>query len=111
MKKYVVIEDNGGGLHLATFDNNGRCDYIHSHYEYISGQLLKDLDSLKHGANPVNEWDGNCGGLDWEYGSDPDELYENLVSFEYGHEIVADNDGIYPEKMGFTASLEFGVQR
>ena len=33
----------------------------------------------------------------------------NRCDYEYGWEIVADNDGIYPDKMGCTACLEFGI--
>lgn len=109
MRKYEVIEDNGGGLHLAVYGENGEdIVYIHSGYEYSSGQLIEDLQNLKNGDEPEKEWDGNCGGLDCEYGEDPQELYDNLTSYECGWEIVADNDGIYPEKMGSAACLEFG---
>lgn len=34
MRKYEVIEDNGGGLTLVVFNNNGIVDYLHSGYEY-----------------------------------------------------------------------------
>ena len=112
MRKYEVIEDNGGGLHLAVYDENGESVvYLHSGYEYITGQLTKDLVELKNGAEPEKEWDGNCGGLDLEFGEDPQALYDNITSYEYGWEIVADNDGIYPNKMGGAACLEFGIDR
>lgn len=35
----------------------------------------------------------------------------NMLSFEYGWGIVADNDGIYPDKMGCAACLEFGIKK
>ncbi len=112
MRKYEVIEDNGGGLHLAVYDESGESVvYLHSGYEYITGQLTKDLVELKNGAEPEKEWDGNCGGLDLEFGEDPQALYDNITSYEYGWEIVADNDGIYPNKMGGAACLEFGIDR
>ncbi len=34
MKKYQVIEDNGGGLTLVVFDENGYVEYLHNGYEY-----------------------------------------------------------------------------
>lgn len=34
MRKYEVIEDNGGGLTLVVFNENGDVDYLHSGYEY-----------------------------------------------------------------------------
>lgn len=30
VKRYQVIEDNGGGLTLVTFDGNGNVDYFNS---------------------------------------------------------------------------------
>lgn len=33
MRKYEVIEDNGGGLTLVVFNKNGKVDYLHSGYE------------------------------------------------------------------------------
>lgn len=32
VKRYQVIEDNGGGLTLVTFDGNGNVDYFNSGY-------------------------------------------------------------------------------
>lgn len=104
MRKYEVIEDNGGGLTLAVFNENGDVDYLHSGYEYgTSGRLINDLEALKNGDNPVTDWDGNE--------ENPQAVYDNITSFEYGWEIVADNDGIYPNKMGCAACIEFGINR
>ena len=101
MKKYEVIEDNGGGLILAVYGEKGVVEYLHGGYEYNTGQLTEDLNALKNGDDPIT-WDGN---EDF-----PQEAYDNITSFEYGWEIVADNDGIYPDKMGNAASIEFGIE-
>lgn len=104
MKRYEVIEDNGGGLHLVVFGADDKVEYLHSGYEYgTSGRLINDLEALKNDDNPVEDWDGNE--------ENPQAVYDNMTSFEYGWEIVADNEGIYPEKMGCAASIEFGIQR
>lgn len=104
MRKYEVIEDNGGGLTLVVFNKNGKVDYLHSGYEYGKhGRLICDLEALKNGDNPVTDWDGNE--------DNPQAVYDNIVSFEYGWEIVADNDGIYPDKMGCAACFEFGIKK
>lgn len=48
MRKYEVIEDNGGGLTLVVFNSNGIVDYLHSGYEYgTSGRLMDDIQALK----------------------------------------------------------------
>lgn len=103
MKKYEVIEDNGGGLTLVVFNENGEVEYLHTGYEYVIGKLSDDLKYLKDGDDPANDWDGNE--------ENPQEIYDNITSFEYGWEIVADNDGIYPNKMGIAACLEFKIKK
>ena len=103
MKKFEVIEDNGGGLALVVFGDSGNVEYVHSNYEYNAGQLLEDIVALKQGGDPVKEWDGNE--------DDSQGWYDNITSFEYGWEVVANNEGIYPEKMGFAAMREFGIGR
>ena len=61
MKKYQVIEDNGGGLTLVVFGNNGNVEYLHSGYEFGSrGRLLEDLENLKKRDNPIVDWEGNA---------------------------------------------------
>ena len=111
MKKYMVIEDNGGGLALVVFAEDGEAiEYIHTGYEYNQGQLSEDLEALKNGSDPAKEWDGN------DLYSDPEmENPEDLESWfpwdqkGTGWEIIADNDGIYPDDMGTAARLEFGI--
>lgn len=93
---YKVIEDNGGGLHLVVFEGQ-KVVYLHSGYEYNVGQLKEDIKELVSGAS-VDEWEGNE--------DDPQASYDNIISFEYGWEIVADQDGVYPDKMGGAATLE-----
>lgn len=109
MKKYMVIEDNGGGLTLVVFARDGETvEYIHSEYEYNPGQLTEDLDALKAGADPAQEWAGNeLDNADMEA---PEDL-ESWFPWEQkgpGWQIVADNDGVYPEDMGAAAKIEFG---
>ena len=112
MKKFAVIEDNGGGLALVVYDANGKIEYIHTGYEYNPGQISEDLKVLKNGGNPAKEWDGNDLYSVPEM-EEPEEL-ESWFPWEQkniGWNIVADNDGIYPEKMGSAARLEFGIER
>ena len=102
MKKYEVIENNGGGLMLVVFGENGNVEYLHTGYECNVGQLSNDLFALLDGSDPANEWDGNE--------ENPQEMYDNITSHEYGWEIVADNDGIYPDDMGAAAKFEFNIE-
>lgn len=102
IKRYQVIEDNGGGLTLVVFGSNNNVEYLHDGYEHNPGQLQQDLKALRDGDDPANDWEGNA--------EDPQAMYDNITSYEYGWEIVADNDGIYPDKMGAAARIEFNVK-
>lgn len=102
-KHYEVIEDNGGGLTLAVFAENEKVEYLHTGYEYNRGGLTEDLNALANGDNPVEDWDGNA--------ENPQADYDSMKSYEYGWKIVADNNGIYPERMGAAAKLEFNVEQ
>ena len=103
IKKYEVLENNAGGLTLVVFGKNGLVEYIHSGYEYVPGSLKRDIQSLEDGDDPAVEWEGNA--------ENPQAEYEEIVSFENGFEVVADNDGIYPDRMGAAASSEFGCNK
>lgn len=103
-KKFYVIEDNGGGIILVIFDDNesDKVSYLHTGYEYILGQLTNDLTELSNGSDP-STWDG-CE-------ENSQEIYDNITSFEYGWEVIADNDGIYPEAMGAAGRKEFEIRK
>ena len=102
VRTFEVIEDNGGGLSLFIFDSKGRVEYAHTGYEHVQGQLSADLADLAEGGNPVVEWEG-CE-------EDPQGVYDSITSYRGGGwEVVADNNGIYPNLMGSAAALEFGI--
>lgn len=101
MRNYKVIEDNGGGLTLVVFGRNGEVQYLCNGYQFMKkGSLVNDINALKNGEDP-SCWDGNV--------DDPQAAYDEINSFDFGFEVVADEDGIYPNKMGVAASLEFGI--
>lgn len=95
MKEYKVYENNAGGLLLVTFDETGKVDYFHTGYEYNHGQLKEDLEALKKGADPKNDWDGN-------------EINELGEDFEQQDDwnLVADNEGVYLDHAGYAAVTE-----
>ena len=109
MKNYKVIEDNGGGLALVVFaQDGGTIEYIHTGYEYNPGQLSEDLEEIKSGADPAKDWDGN--GLDSAEIESPEDLesWFPWAQKGIGWEVVADNDETYPENMGAAARAELG---
>lgn len=60
MKKFDVIENNGGGLALVVYtDDRTLVEYIHTTYEYYPARLIDDILDILGGADPFAEWDGN----------------------------------------------------
>jgi len=101
---YQVIEDNGGGLHLVVFDDSGTCIYYGTSYEYNPDSLREDIAALRDGGHPVKDkWETNLPD-----GYTPQQLYDELMSYEYGWEIIADDTGVYPERMGAAGRMVFG---
>lgn len=93
---YEVLEDSGGGLHLAVF-SGGECVYFSSGFEQMPEDLNLCLDALEKGES-VDDWETNCPA---DY--TPQEMYDKLTSCEYGWEIVADETSVYPDRMGSAA--------
>jgi hypothetical protein len=101
---YQVIEDNGGGLHLAIFDGDS-CIWYASGYEYIPDNLREDIAALQDGADPLQ--DGWESYLPDSY--TPQQLYDELTSYEYGWAVVADDEGIYYDRMGAAATTALAI--
>jgi hypothetical protein len=102
---YRVIEDNGGGLHLAVFDADDECIWYASGYEYIPDNLREDIAALQDGADPLQDgWES-----DLPDGYTPQQLYDELTSHEYGWAIIADETSIYPHRMGVAGRMAFGL--
>ena len=101
---YQVLEDNGGGLHLAVFNDN-ECIWFASSYEFIPDNLREDIAALRDGANPLQ--DG------WEFylpeGYTPQRLYNEFTSQKHGWQIIADETNIYPHRMGAAGRMAFGL--
>ena len=102
---YQIIEDNGGGLHLAVFDEHDQCIYYASGLEYQDPTDVQDnLAALRAGDDPRDGWEVNLPD-----GYTPQQLYDELTSYEYGWEIIADESATYPERMGAAGQRAFGL--
>lgn len=101
---YQVLEDNGGGLHLAVF-NGDECIWFASSYEFIPDNLQADIKALQNGANPLQD--------DWETylpeDYTPQKLYDEFTSHKHGWRIIADESNIYPNRMGVAGRKAFGL--
>lgn len=119
MKKFEVIEDNAGSLTLMVYaDNRESVEYVHNGYESIPGALKEDMEKLKIGADPVNEWDHNLlddsnliASVKAYRNADPTETEFWFPEEEKGSgwEVVADNRGYYEERMGASAKQELYI--
>ena len=108
MKEFEVIETNGGNLILFVFGKDRQVEYAFSGYEFMErGSLLGDLKAIRDGADPANDgWE-----IDREI-DDPQGIYDSIQECEFpgGYDVVADNNGIYPDCMGYAAAMEFGIE-
>ncbi len=102
---YQVIEDNGGSLHLAVFDDD-ECTYYASGLEHLPvADVQEMIQALQDGTDPVQDgWES-----DLPDGYTPQQLYDELTSYEYGWQIIADDAGVYPERMGAAGRTVFGL--
>lgn len=102
---YQVLEDNSGGLHLAVF-NGSECIWFSSGYQFIPGNLQADIKALQNGANPLED--------DWETylpeDYTPQRLYDEFTSHKHGWQVIADETGIYPQRMGVAGRMAFGLE-
>jgi len=101
---YVVIEDNSGSLHLAVFDGN-TCIWYSGGYERNLDRLQEDILALQDGADPVEDgWE-----TDLPDNYTPQEIYDEITSYDYGWSIIADEVDLYPNYMGVIGRIAFGI--
>jgi hypothetical protein len=101
---YQVLEDNGGGLYLAIFDSDDECIWCASGYEHSPDSLLEDIAAMQDSHPLRDEWEANLPD-----GYTAQRLYDELTSYEYGWQIIADDAGVYPERMGAAGRTAFGL--
>lgn len=98
---YQYIEDNGGGLYLFAWAEDGSIDGI-GNLEYAQpgegADVRAELDSNAYTA--IRIWDGHL--------TNPAEVYAGFRD-DATSSVVASNHGIYTERMGRAAQRYFGV--
>lgn len=102
---WQVLEDNGGGLYLAVFDSEDKVVGFYTGYEYGDDTLLDDLEYLK--SSEHLESDEVIGDMDLPEGKTPQEMYDELISYPYGVELIADETCVYYDRMGSAGSKAF----
>jgi hypothetical protein len=95
-QKYQVIEDNGGNMYLFFFEE----DKVILGFTDIEFVEPGDLDNIS--LNDALDWDNPL--------SDPQKVYNNIISYEFGWDVVADQDGIYPDLMGRAAQIVYHIE-
>ena len=94
MMDFEVFESGGGSLTLLVYDAEGEVVYLHTEYEFSPGLLLQDLAALDAGEDPT-AWDGN-----------ELEEYPGEQALGPWGDLIADNWGLYPDKMGASGLYE-----
>lgn len=112
-KNFYVVEDNGGGLTLVIYNKDEDIEYITNEFEYHKGNLIEALEKLSYGENH-NNWENNLlYDSDITFTMENPEYLNNWFpdeQYKTGWNIIADNNGIYPEVMGTAGRLEFGIR-
>lgn len=103
--KYEVIEDNAGQLYLFVFQG-GKIVYAADGFEHAPGVLKESLEELNR-TGTVEDWEpGNI--------EEPEAVYETLQDWIHegmgGAKMIADEQGVYPDRMGCAGMLEFGIE-
>jgi len=103
--KYQIIEDNGGNLYLFVFD---------AMHEAIAIDGIANLEYARPGeynevnnglaADPLAEIAGWDGHMD-----DPQDVYDQITSYECGWTVVCDNGALHNDAMGAAAQRYFGI--
>lgn len=103
---YQVIEDDAGNLFLAVFDgDDDNCIWFAHSYELNPDGLREDIAALKEGSHPIaDRWESNLPDC-----CTAQQIYDELTGYEYGWEIIADDAGVYPERMGAAGRAAFGL--
>lgn len=98
---YQYIEDNGGGLYLFVFDGDTLAAGI-GNLEYAGGGEGAEVQAeLRADAvEAVRTWEGRL--------DDPRTVYDAFCADWTSH-VVADERGVYPDRMGRAAMRYFGV--
>lgn len=98
---WKAIEDNAGGLHLYVFEDDV-CVYVAHGLEEHLGVLDQALVDLEEDHNAWRAWeqDREPPQLNWL-------LAEAFLDRPGAAKIIADENGVYPERMGAAGHREF----
>lgn len=114
IKKFNVIENNAGMLILVIFNKDDEIEYITTDFEYSPGSLISALEKLSY-DDDLSDLKENLLEVAYTFSiiENPKHLESWFPEEQYktGWNIIADNDGIYPNKMGTAGRIEFGIRR
>lgn len=103
MKEYKVIEESNGKITLAAISDKDIVEYIRSGFESDPERLMEAIELLRNGTD-FQELPGNDTGKvgrNW---------HEYFPTYQEGWEVIADNNGIYPEDMSEFSKKIFSVK-
>lgn len=90
---YNVIEDNAGSLYFFVWENDILI--------YGSPMLAEDVAGAIANVENCRSWES--------LSDDAAELYDTITGYDYGWEVVADENGVYSSVMGASACEAFAL--
>lgn len=116
--RFEMYEDNGGALRLYVWDYMGGQMYLEMYegleYDVQNGEMLDVYCCLRHEDNfPAKHWmsaDIHEPYVE-QYDDDIDAWYRDCLAQDRGtSDLIADEQGIYPRRMGTAGYLAFGFK-
>lgn len=104
IKSIQIIEDNGGGLHMACFDADDQVINYFSGFENSEPGTM-EAEVMAAMTEGVSGWDGDAEDCVAEY--------DQTTGYQYGWKVVAEHGDnrfvVYSEKMGNAAQRWSGI--
>lgn len=110
MNNYEIIEDNAGTITMFVRNEEG---------SLIFGSAVQpeDIQACIADVENAAAWDEDTNTLEYIQAEKDLEnikearkaLYENITSYQYGWKLIADNNGIYTQHMGYAGKQAFGL--
>lgn len=104
MKKFVIVEDNGGLIRAYALEDGRVVCGVACLEDSDPGSGVNDYAALVDDPLVMETWDGQIACLD----IDPQQAYED-DTLPGGADIIADESGIYTERMGVSGRIYFGL--
>lgn len=113
MRKFYIIENNGGGIEMfVTAEDGNHFEGWFANYEFNGVRLGYDIGNIILGDDNIMMWEHN---FIWEFDSQDEACHEinRILEDTDNNTVIAEYDGdaytIYPARMSSLALEIFGM--